>query len=80
MLLAVGLGGFAAAGPLRLVSGTVDGGGGHSQGARFALEGSIGQPDAGRSEGQRFVLEGGFWPAGPATSSSNLIFRDSFED
>jgi hypothetical protein len=80
LLLVVALSGLAAAGPLKLVSGTVDGGGGHSQGARFALEGTIGQPDAGRAEGSRFVIDSGFWSADPALPASNSIFRDSFED
>jgi hypothetical protein len=40
---------------------TIDGGGGTSVGASFALSGSIGQPDAGTLRGGVFVLEGGFW-------------------
>lgn len=40
---------------------TVDGGGARSSGGGFALEGSIGQPDAGALSGGSFTLQGGFW-------------------
>ncbi len=40
---------------------SVDGGGGSSVGDRFALAGTIGQPDAGHMEGDHFALTGGFW-------------------
>lgn len=41
---------------------TVDGGGGRSEGTRFGIEGTIGQPDAGGPmTGGRFALVGGFW-------------------
>ncbi len=39
---------------------TVDGGGMQSTGERFALSGTIGQPDAGALTGGRFTLTGGF--------------------
>ena len=40
---------------------TIDGGGGSSSGGRYAVNGTIGQPDAGTSSGGRYRLEGGFW-------------------
>ncbi len=40
---------------------TIGGGGGTSRGGRFALSGTIGQPDAGTLSGGNFELEGGFW-------------------
>ena len=44
---------------------TVDNGGGLSQGGAFALNGTLGQPDAGTAmSGGQFSLQGGFWPAG----------------
>lgn len=72
---------LAEAGPFRLVSGTVDAGGAHSQGSRFAVEGTVGQPDAGLAQGARFSVDGGFWPT-TATSAAptDSIFRNSFED
>ncbi len=39
---------------------TIDGGGGLLQGARFTLQGSIGQPDAGVLAGQTYQISGGF--------------------
>lgn len=42
---------------------TVDGGGGASRGETYALEGTIGQPDAGSSAAGGFRLDGGFWSA-----------------
>ena len=40
---------------------TVDGGGGTSSGATFAMTGTVGQPDAGASAGGQFALSSGFW-------------------
>ena len=40
---------------------TIDGGGGRSSHANYALNGSIGQPDAGTLSGGSFTLHGGFW-------------------
>jgi hypothetical protein len=73
--------GASPASPFRLLSATVDGGGGHAEGARFALEGSIGQPDPGRSSSARFTVDGGFWPATPALPppAPALVFRNGFE-
>ena len=42
---------------------TIDSGGGFSAGGGFALEGTIGQPDAGAMSGGNFTLTGGFWAA-----------------
>lgn len=42
---------------------TMDAGGGKSHGERFAVSGTIGQPDAGGlMTGGRFAATGGFWP------------------
>ncbi len=41
---------------------TLDGGGGASTGGIYALEGTIGQPDAGETmQGGAYDLQGGFW-------------------
>jgi hypothetical protein len=42
---------------------SVDGGGGASTGATYAVTGTIGQPDAGALGGGSFTLQGGFWGA-----------------
>jgi hypothetical protein len=69
------------AAPFRLISGTIDGGGEYSQGTRFSLEGTVGQPDAGVAQSARFQVEGGFWPtASNPAAPTELIFRNSFED
>jgi hypothetical protein len=68
------------AAPFRLISSTADAGGSHSQGTRFAVEGTGGQPDTGRLQGQRFTLQGGFWPTAADAPNSDTLFRDSFED
>ncbi len=78
--LALGLIGAAQAAPFRLISSTADAGGGHSQGTRFAVEGTAGQPDAGWLQGQRFTLQGGFWPAAADAPASDILFQNSFED
>lgn len=71
----------AQAAPFRLTSATVDAGGTHSQGARFSVEGTAGQPDAGRLQGARFTLEGGFWPTTePTAPQGDALFQNSFED
>jgi hypothetical protein len=44
---------------------TVDGGGDESEGGRFGLSGTIGQPDAGTTMSGRYVLDGGFWERSP---------------
>ena len=79
MVCALGLAGAAHGGPFELTEGTIDGGGQHSQGQRFALEGSIGQSDAGVVEGTRFSIDGGFWR--PAIAPlTDTIFSHGFED
>lgn len=40
---------------------TVDGGGGLSQGGNFAVNGTVGQPDAGTQSSAQYTLYGGFW-------------------
>jgi hypothetical protein len=77
--LLAGLSATAFAAPFRLHSSTIDGGGGHSQGARFAVEGTLGQPDVAQLAGARFGLDGGFWqPA--AIERADTIFSNGFED
>jgi len=44
---------------------TVDGGGGESSGDRYALAGTVGQPDAGTLTGGEYSLVGGFWAGAP---------------
>lgn len=81
LLLLLLLPALAEAGPFRLISGTVDGGGEHSQGTRFAVEGTVGQPDAGLAEGARFSVDGGFWPTTTRNSAlPDSLFTNSFED
>jgi hypothetical protein len=76
----VALATIAEAAPFRLVSGTADGGGQHSQGTRFTVEGTVGQPDAGLAQGPRFRVDGGFWPTAATAAPTDSIFRNSFED
>ena len=52
---------------------TIDGGGAtSSDGDRYALSGTIGQPDAGRAFGGVYVLHGGFWQ--PADRGSYAVY------
>jgi len=63
----------AQTGDFDLVWRTIDGGGGTSIGGeRFALSGTIGQPDAGKMSGGVYALQGGFWPgtAAPGVGGS----------
>ena len=53
---------------------TIDGGGGESTGRRFAVAGTIGQPDAGMMTGGDFSLSGGF--RAPPTGSGGGCLRD----
>lgn len=82
LLLGMALIGQAqAAGRFELKTMTVDAGGQHSQGTRFAIEGTAGQHDAApRLQGPRFSVSGGFWPAATAPTSANSgIFSNGFE-
>ncbi|MBC8218615.1 MAG: hypothetical protein H8E73_09130 [Planctomycetes bacterium] len=60
---------FAAIAPAmaryKIISHTMDGGGGTSRGKQFVISGTIGQPDADWARGKRFEMLGGFWPGGP---------------
>ncbi|MCB0036491.1 MAG: hypothetical protein KDE51_20805 [Anaerolineales bacterium] len=51
---------------------SIDGGGGSSAGGRYALSGSIGQPDAGFQSGSRFSTTGGFWSLTDGTTELYL--------
>lgn len=84
-VLILGLAAFGsaeAAGRFALKSATVEGGGNHSQGTRFAVEGTVGQTDAAPpSQSTRFTVSGGFWPTTAAPAPiKNVIFKNSFED
>ena len=70
-----------AAGRFELKTITADGGGNHSQGTRFAVEGTVGQHDAApKSQSARFSVSGGFWPSATApTSAGNGVFSNGFE-
>lgn len=59
-----------------LVWHTIDGGGGTSSGGdRFALSGTIGQPDAGQMLGGAYTLQGGFWRATLASGArDNTVY------
>ena len=43
---------------------TFDSGGGKSEGGRYKVEGTIGQPETGTSTGGRYTFKGGFWGGG----------------
>jgi hypothetical protein len=49
---------------------TIDGGGGMSTGGSYALQGTIGQPDAGVMSGGAFTISGGFW--------AGIVIAESF--
>jgi hypothetical protein len=51
---------------------SVDSGGGASTGGAYALDGTIGQPDAGSLSGGAYTLAGGFW-AGLAEAIVNVF-------
>jgi len=55
---------------------TIDGGGGTSTGAVYAVSGTIGQPDAGTLSGGSYALDGGFWPGiiVPSTGEAPTLF------
>lgn len=53
---------------------SADGGGGHSAGGGFTLEGSAGQPDAGTLAGGAFVLRGGILEGGAVASGGARVF------
>jgi hypothetical protein len=40
---------------------SMDGGGGSSTGGVYAVQGTLGQPDAGQLSGGQYTLSGGFW-------------------
>lgn len=48
---------------------TVDGGGGGSAGGVYAMNGTIGQPDAGTLTSGPYALTGGFWAAPPSSAT-----------
>lgn len=54
---------------------TIDGGGGHSSGTGYTLEGTAGQPDPGPIlSGGDYLLEGGFWGGGLSGVSWHYIY------
>jgi hypothetical protein len=52
---------IAARAQYTIESSAINGGGGKSQGGRFTVEGTIGQPVVGISNGGRYQIDGGFW-------------------
>jgi hypothetical protein len=67
---------LAQAGEYGLTWWTVDGGGGHSTGGSYGLDGTIGQPDAGDLAGDQYTVHGGFWQAetvGTATPTPPVV-------
>jgi hypothetical protein len=50
-----------AAGELTIGWWSVDGGGSHSSGGAYTVEGTIGQADAGTPSSDRFTVAGGYW-------------------
>lgn len=71
-LAVAGLAGLATAQDIELSWWTIDGGGGAATGGAFAIEGTIGQPDASPTmSGGTFQLTGGFW-AGVTTPPACL--------
>ncbi len=57
---------------------TIDGGGGRSTGGTYAIEGTIGQPDAGAMTGGNYTLTGGYWSMPeiiPVPGGPELKFR-----
>jgi len=53
---------------------TVDGGGrGRTVGATYALEGTVGQPDADVLVSQNYALAGGFWGSGAGPAENRLF-------
>lgn len=61
LILASGLIHGQASSAFAIVSTTIDAGGGASRNERFAVSGTIGQPDAGALRGGNFEIQGGFW-------------------
>lgn len=51
---------------------TIDGGGGTSQGGRYRLSLTMGQPDTAVMDSGRYTFSGGFWPARPVEGSLYL--------
>lgn len=59
----------ASAQPYSMDWHSMDGGGGRSVGGSYAVEGTVGQPDAGVHTGAGWRVEGGFWSAFAAVPS-----------
>lgn len=79
-----------AAAQTRVDWSTVDGGGGESTAGRYALRGTVGQPDAERvslcsADGgpgcvqPRFELVGGYWTGASPSAPGDELFGDGFE-
>jgi hypothetical protein len=67
-------------GSYRLERSSIDAGGGRSSAEGYALEGSIGQPDAGPVlTGDGYALQGGLLPRGPSPPQAADVFSDGFE-
>lgn len=61
---------------------TIDAGGGSSNGGGYAIEGTIGQPDADPlqpSTGGPYAITGGYWTGAGAVSQPDALFANGFE-
>jgi hypothetical protein len=59
---------------------TIDGGAGRASSASYAVEASIGQPDAGATKtSPSYTLRGGFHRAAIGAALPDALFRDGFE-
>lgn len=66
-------------GNYQLVNETIDAGGGHSEGGAYALDATIGQPDAAqRLDGDSYTVTGGFW-RGAEGVVVDTVFAHGFE-
>ncbi len=66
-------------GNYQLVNETIDAGGGHSEGGVYALDATIGQPDAAqRLDGGSYSVTGGFW-RGAEGAVVDTVFAHGFE-
>ena len=80
IVLATALPLFAASGgPYDVSWDTLDGGGGTSSGGRYAVSGTVGQPDAGPAmSGGSYAVTGGFWSGfGGANIYLPIVLKNS---
>ncbi len=61
-------------GPYDLTWNTIDNGGGSGSGGGYALDGTIGQPDAAAWGGDGYTLAGGFWGGGASATDMYRVY------